>query len=136
MKVRDVETGEVHLVAFPKRRRNQGGFVMVWQEALRAAASPGLTPTEFQVLVQLLVECQFENWVELYITDLAKAVKRDRGQVGQALKELERLHYLRTVEGRRGRKKLYQLNPEFAFMGRPTQREEARRQWKEAVSQR
>lgn len=131
MKVMEVETGKLHLVGIMTRPKNAGGFVMVWQDELaRLLAGAGkLRASQWRVLLQLWADAGYGNVVEFFVTDLAREVAQHRVAVGRALRELEAKGLIRTVEVRRGRPRVYLLNPDLVFRGKEQQRRDARKRW-------
>lgn len=119
----DKETGEVHdgvLVLVPRRVRGLGGFVMLFQEALEAAA----VDKEFglnthRVLNLLMARLDFENFIHVPQAEVARILGIDRANVNREMTLLTQKGLL--VRGPKvGRSLTYRLNHKVAWKGRLT----------------
>lgn len=117
----DEETGELQAYipyCFPKKKKLIGGyFMLVFQDFLTNLAKARLTGTEHSVLCYLMGELDFENYLVVKQTHVAKELGIARPDVSKAMKKLMELDIIRQGP-RSGMIKSYQLNPYFAFKGK------------------
>lgn len=133
-KVRDVETGELHVVGIVRKERHKELFTMMFTKPLLEALdrkNAKLTALELRVLLTLWAECDYGNTIEFLVKDLAADAGGHRVDVGRAVKQLEQWDFLRRTGGRRGGEGRYLLNPDLTFRGLPKQRRQAQAAWRE-----
>ena len=115
----DSDTGEViegSLVWVPKKRVSpyERHFTMN-QEGLLFLAKE-LNGEQFRVLMVILSELDYENFIHIVQADLTKKIDMDKGSFSKNLKKLVNIHLI--IEGPKvGRSKTYRLNPEFGWKG-------------------
>jgi DNA-binding MarR family transcriptional regulator len=132
VRLQDLDTGKLHVVAVRRYKKNSAGFVMMWQseiDRLLSGEAAQLRANQWRVLMRLICDVEFENRVSFYVTDLADSPSRHRIEVSRALKVLEAHDFIRVIEKRPGRARTYLLNPELTFRGKPDQREATRKHW-------
>lgn len=132
-KYKNVDTGEVHLVAFAKKQLHKEPFVMLfqapWRELIRGDGCD-MSALQWRLYLYLLAECSYGNVVELTIKELAAAVGHDRSSVSRALPQLEALGLIHREESRGNRPRRILIHAEMAFRGKATQWEAmVRRGW-------
>lgn len=116
----DTETGEVFdLIAVP-RERAAGGFVMAQQAALErlTTAANCLKLGDYQVLMALFARLDWDNFLHLDLSDLAKKLGRDRAGLSRAVARLVAEGVL--IRGPKvGRSHTYRLDPNLGWKGTP-----------------
>ena len=134
MKVKDVKTGEVHLVAHTKDRpKHHEPFTMLFTKPvldLLGARTVKLTALDWRVLMFLFASCDYGNKVGFLINDVATGAGGHRGDVSKSVKQLAAWGFLCRTGGRRGAEQHYLLNPELVCRGVTTQRQGAQRTWR------
>lgn len=115
----DPDTGEVMggaLVWVPNKKISPYGrhFTMN-QEGLLFLAKE-LNGEQFRVLMAVLSELDYENYIHMIQSELAKKINMDKGSFSKSLKKLISINLI--IEGPKiGRSKTYRLNPEFGWKG-------------------
>jgi DNA-binding MarR family transcriptional regulator len=120
----NVETGELHLVAFAKRRLHKEPFVMLFQAALReliVGDGRVMSSLHWKLYLYLISACGYGNKVEITIKDLAAAVGYDRSSVSRALPILEGLGLIHRDARRGNLPRRIWIHPEVAFRGKAAQ---------------
>ncbi|SWX96660.1 Uncharacterised protein [Klebsiella pneumoniae] len=85
------------------------------QAALLTIANE-LNHEQMRVLMALLAELDYENYIQVAQTDISIALKMQKANVSRAIKNL--LEFGIILEGPRiGRSKTYRLNPQFGWKG-------------------
>lgn len=123
-RLRDVDSGELHIVGVMKRRLHKDPFTMVFCEELAALitdADAQMSQLQWKVLMYLIAVVEYENAVDITITDIARAIGHDRSSVSRALRRLEALDLVHRVTGRGTRRQIL-LDPHLVFRGREPQR--------------
>lgn len=115
----DPSTGEVFdLMAVPRRAKYNGGpWIMVMQYAA-AEISPDeeLKDVDFRVLWNLVGRLDWENYLVLNVSALAKELKKSRPTVSNAIRRLTEAGLL--VRGPQdGRLVTYRLSPDVGWKG-------------------
>lgn len=132
----DIETGEVvDFVAVPRREKVSGGdpWLMVIQNAAERIADEAWPAGDYQVMWKLVGRLDWENFLLLDMSSLAKDMGRTRESVSRAVARLVDRHVL--LKGPRiGRSASYRLDPSFGWKGTPKGRsalqgEISRRGW-------
>lgn len=135
----DTETGEVYdLVAVERSTRTYvaGGWFKGMSNALeKIADSEDLTDGDTRVLMKLFARLDWENYLHINVSELAREMGRDRSGVSHSIKRLE-------AEGiifrgpKVGRAFTFRLNPNVALKttdgdkgARRVQREIEKRNW-------
>jgi hypothetical protein len=117
----DTETGEIignALTIIPVKHRNAftHGWVAMAQPALDLLADSDLTGEELKVLLKLLGRLDFENFLLINQSELAKSMGIQRTNVNRSIKRLVALEVL--IEGpKAGPLRTYRLNPTFGWKG-------------------
>jgi hypothetical protein len=127
--MKQIRTGQVDLstgqllegaqlaLMFPKRRNGfQEGWVAMAQGPLKALAKADLGDEARRVLFAVLAELDFENWVNMNQSELAREIGLERQNFGRGLKKL--IAEGVVLEGPKvGRKGTHRLNPQFGWRG-------------------
>lgn len=121
----DLDTGEIVeelLVAFPKKRRLEGEFVMSTQEGfLRLAKEADLTGEDYKVLLIYLSNLDFENYLQISQTWIADDLGMPRQNVSRATKKLVSKGIL--IKGLKvGKHQTYRLNAFYGWKGKADKR--------------
>lgn len=118
----DQETGEVvQLVAMkpfhaPHPFRKEG-FVQMSQAAMLELAQKPVSGESMRVLMALCAVLDFENYIQLSQTDLAKLIGMQQPHVNRAMNELAERGII--IKGMKvGRTLTYRLSPTFGFKGK------------------
>lgn len=115
----DLETGEdlggFVAVIRPKQKSSFERHFTMNQAALKIIATE-LTHEQTKVLMMLLAELDYENYIQVAQIDIAEALKMQKTHVSRAVKGLIDLGVI--LEGPKiGRSKTYRLNPQFGWKG-------------------
>lgn len=124
-KLRDVDSGELHIVGVMKKPLHKQPFTMIFREELAALitdSSTQLSALQWKLLMYLIAIVEYENAADLSITDLAKAIRHDRSSVSRALRDLEALELIHREPSRGTRPRRILLDPRLVFRGREPQR--------------
>ena len=127
-RLRDEDTGNLHVIAVRRPRTHNGEYALIFQEPLLHLLKVGKSLTRSELLVWTLLTARmtYPNVVESTITRLAEDVDRERSVVSKALKALQaREMVLRVGPGR------FLVDPRLAFRGRAGQRDDALKDWHE-----
>jgi Firmicute plasmid replication protein (RepL) len=110
------------------RKRNPygKGWVMNSQEALEIVAKDkDIKGETYRVLFFICARLDFENWVQISITEIAKELGMHQPDVSKAMKVLEDKQII--LRGPKvGRSYAFMLNPEFGWKGKVTNLEDYR----------
>lgn len=115
----DLETGEVvQMVALKPTRAphpfRKEGFVQMSQAAMLELAQNPVSGEAMRVLMALCAVLDFENFIQLSQTDLAKLINMQQPHVNRAMAEL--LERGIIIKGMKvGRTYTYRLSPTFGF---------------------
>jgi hypothetical protein len=117
----NLETGEIHddlLVAFPKKRRLEGHFVMATQDGfLRLAKEADLTGQDYKVLFVYLANLDFENFLQISQSYIATDLGMRKQHVSDSTKRLIEKGIL--IKGLKvGRHQTYRLNAFYGWKGK------------------
>ncbi len=111
------------------RKRNPygKGWVMNSQEALEIVAKDkDIKGETYRVLFFICARLDFENWVQLSITEIGKELDLKQQSVSRAMKVLENKEII--LRGPKvGRSYAFMLNPEFGWKGKVKNLEDYRR---------
>ncbi|HBR3029622.1 TPA: hypothetical protein L9R08_005408 [Klebsiella pneumoniae] len=115
----DLDTGEeigsFVAVIRPKQKSTFQRHFTMNQAALLTIANE-LNHEQMRVLMALLAELDYENYIQVAQTDISVALKMQKANVSRAIKNL--LEFGVILEGPRiGRSKTYRLNPQFGWKG-------------------
>ena len=112
------------------RKRNPygKGWVMNSQEALEIVAKDrDIKGETYRVLFFICARLDFENWVQISVTEIANELGMHQPDVSKAMKVLENKQII--LRGPKvGRSYAFMLNPEFGWKGKVTNLEDYRRQ--------
>ena len=113
----EVMEGAVLGMFFPKRQNGFGnGWVAMAQNAMMELAKSDLGAQDMRVLFAVLAKLDFENFLLLTISDLAKEIGMQRSHASDSIAKLEKLGVL--VRGpKAGRSSTFRLNPSFGWKG-------------------
>jgi DNA-binding transcriptional regulator GbsR (MarR family) len=111
-----------------KRSPYSKGWVMNSQEALEIVAKDkDITGETYRVLFLICARLDFENWVQLSITEIAQELNLKQPHVSRAMKVLEDKEII--LRGPKvGRSYAFMLNPDFGWKGKVKNLEEYRQQ--------
>jgi hypothetical protein len=111
------------------RKRNPygKGWIMNSQEALEIVAKDrDIKGETYRVLFFICARLDFENWVQLPVIEIAKALGMHHPDVSKAMKVLEDKQII--LRGPKvGRSHAFMLNPDFGWKGKVTNLEDYRR---------
>jgi len=124
--LQSIDDGKTKLMAvpvsgFPRTIDRFTGFSMMFDNLAKFDEFGEMARVFFYCLANI----DFENYVQITQTRMAKHLDMKRQNVGRALKELEKVGVL-FIE-RVGRQNFYRLNPEIAWRGKS-------QDWKKVVS--
>jgi len=128
----DKDTGEqidgVIVLCGVKINPYAGGWIVNSQEALKLlAVDKDLTGETYKVLLYLFSILDFENWIQIPQTEIAKELHIHRQHVNRAIKKLESKEIL--LKGPKlGRSYSFRLNPNFGWKGKPINLEKYRQE--------
>ena len=114
------ETGEVKAylpVANRKKGIEGGNWVAVFQDVLNWLAKQSLPQEQYRVLMYLMGELDFSNYLRVTQTKIAKELNMHQPSVSKAIKALIALDII-TEGPHVGNAKTYRLNPHMAHKGR------------------
>ncbi|GAB3667590.1 helix-turn-helix domain-containing protein [Ramlibacter alkalitolerans] len=104
VKLLDSDTGEViddgDMVYVPRRLRMKEGWFMAMQDGLAMLAKQPLRGESMRVLLYLMSEMEFENYVRPTHSEIAAALSMQRPNVSRAIRELRERHVL--IDGEHG----------------------------------
>jgi len=115
----DLETGEdlggFVAVIRPKNKSSFQRHFTMNQAALITIANE-LNHDQMRVLMALLADLDYENYIQVAQVDIAETLKMQKTNVSRAMRNL--LEFGVIVEGPKvGRSKTYRLNPQFGWKG-------------------
>ena len=112
----DEETGKT-VGMFPLKSKGLGSeWLAVYQKMLLFLSQLKLSCEQYRVLFALLSKVDFENYLTISQTELAKEINMKQPNIARAIKGLCELNII--VEGpRAGLNKTYRLNPYVAHKG-------------------
>lgn len=125
METGEIMDGAVLGMFFPKRQNGfREGWVAMAQEPMMALAKSDLGAQEMRVLFAVLAKLDFENFLLLSVSDLAKEIGMQRPNVSSAISKLESFCVL--VRGpKAGRSSTFRLNPSFGWRGSASNHQKA-----------
>ncbi|EHA9305364.1 hypothetical protein D4E35_23035 [Salmonella enterica subsp. enterica serovar Infantis] len=115
----DLDTGEdlggFVAVIRPKQKSAFERHFTMNQSALLSIANE-LNHDQMRVLMALLAELDYENYIQVAQIEIAEALKMQKSHVSRAVKNL--IDFGVILEGPKiGRSKTYRLNPQFGWKG-------------------
>lgn len=123
----DIDTGEdlggFVAVIRPKNKSSFQRHFTMNQAALLTIANE-LNHDQMRVLMALLADLDYENYIQVAQIDIAEALNMQKTHVSRAIKNL--LEFGIVIEGPKiGRSKTYRLNPQFGWKGTVTNHKKA-----------
>jgi hypothetical protein len=117
----DLDTGEIIddlLVAFPKKRRLEGDFIMSLQDGFaRLGRDTELTGQDHRVLYIYLANLDFENFIQISQSYIATDLGMRKERVSESTKKLVDKGIL--IKGLKvGRHQTYRLNAFYGWKGK------------------
>ena len=127
----DKYTGEEYgfpVIVGRKRNPYGKGWLMTSHEALVILAKDKeITGETYRVLFLVCARLDFENWVQIPITEIAQELELKQPNVSRAIKVLEEKEII--LRGPKvGRSYVFMLNPEFGWKGKVKNLDNYRRQ--------
>ncbi len=123
----DVATGELIPMLVPRKVRwwpREEEYVSVMQHAAQTLASADLSRAAYRVSYHLLACLDWENWIRVSQSEVARELKMQPSHVSTAFRELERTGWL--LRGPKvGSSFTWKLNPESVWKGKPGKRAQA-----------
>lgn len=118
----DKRTGEVledTVLALQYRKRVNGfgnGWVAMNQNALKQFIKAGLQGRDYEVLFSLLQVLDFDNYIQLCQSNIAKELDMKKENISRSIRKLIEIGAL--IEGPKiSRSRTYRLDPEFGWKG-------------------
>ncbi|WGL94102.1 MarR family transcriptional regulator [Arsenophonus nasoniae] len=109
------EVGSFVAIIRPKQKSAFERHFTMNQAALLLIANE-LNHDQMRVLMALLADLDYENYIQVSQMDIAKILKMQKSNVSRAVKNL--LEFGVILEGPKiGRSKTYRLNPQFGWKG-------------------
>lgn len=126
----DESTGEIIggfvAVIRPKQKSSFERHFTMNQAALEIIATE-LSHEQTRVLMILLSELDYENYIQVAQVDIGEKLKMQKTNVSRAMKNLMQMDVI--LEGPKiGRSKTYRLNPQFGWKGTVSNHKKALRQ--------
>lgn len=126
----DSDTGEkidgITVLVPKKRNPYSKGWIMSSQEALQELAKDReLTGETLRVFLLLCGTLDFENWIQISQTEIAKELTLKKPNVSRAMKMLETKGIVLKVK-MQGAGQAYRLNPDYGWKGKTINLEEER----------
>lgn len=123
----DLETGEdlggFVAVIRPRQKSSFQRHFTMNQAALLTIANE-LNHDQMRVLMVLLADLDYENYIQVAQIDIAEALRMQKTHVSRAIKNL--IEFGIIIEGPKiGRSKTYRLNPQFGWKGTVTNHRKA-----------
>jgi predicted transcriptional regulator len=108
-------------VAYPKPKITGNRWMMTFQDSLKIIAKDKeLTGQTMHVLMLVLSELDFENYIHIKQVDIAKELEMQKTHVSAAMKMLvDKQIILKVKEGRTAG---YKLNPQYGWKGQVSNR--------------
>ena len=127
----DKYTGEEYgfpVIVGRKRNPYGKGWLMNSQEALEILAKDKeITGETYRVLFLVCARLDFENWVQVPVTEIAQELELKQPNVSRAIKVLEEKEII--LRGPKlGRSYVFMLNPEFGWKGKVKNLDDYRRE--------
>lgn len=115
----DTETGEIISLTMPYKPMKSnlgGGWMAIYQEALNWVADAKLSYEEYRVFLKLLGKLDFENYIRVTQTEIAKELGMKQPSVARAIKGLLEQDIIRKGP-KVGNSNTYRLNPMIGHKG-------------------
>lgn len=115
----DPDTGEIVSLTVPYKPMKSnlgGGWMAMYQEALNWVADAKLSYEEYRVFLKLLGKLDFENYLRVTQTEIAKELGMKQPAVARAIKGLLEQDIIRKGP-KVGASNTYRLNPHIGHKG-------------------
>lgn len=100
-----------------KNKKIGGNWMATFQESLKWMAQQDLTGEQWKVFAAMCSRMDFDNYIRISQTDLAKELQTNQGNISRSIKKLMSLDII--AEGpRAGLNKTYMLNPNIGIKGK------------------
>ena len=120
----DSETGEIVYAVVPIRQKHiGGGFFMGIQEGFLHLAKSNLTLEETRIIMLLFSKLDFENWLRISQSDIAKELDMQRSNISRAIKRLVEKGILHKGP-KVGTSWTYRLDPSFGWKGKASKKKQ------------
>ncbi|WP_280627321.1 hypothetical protein [Arsenophonus nasoniae] len=117
------EVGSFVAIIRPKQKSAFERHFTMNQDALKILAK-NLTGEQFKVLMMLLADLEYENYIQVSQIDIANTLEMQKTHVSRGIKALLDIGVI--LEGPKiGRSKTYRLNPQFGWKGTVTNHKKA-----------
>lgn len=94
--------------------QSYGEKVTVFQHMLKRAAKE-LNPEQLRLFLLLLSICDFENWIEVTQSDMAKELETQISHISRAMRGLKEKQFVQVIK--KGKSNYYRINPLVAWKG-------------------
>lgn len=112
------EDDQIKAFLVPKRQNNLGvNWVAFYQTALEWLAKQSLPQEQYRVMMFLMSQLDFENYLRITQISIAKELDMKQANVSRAIKGLLEKDIIITGP-KVGTAKTYRLNPRMAYKGR------------------
>lgn len=115
----DPETGEIVSLTMPYKPMKSnlgGGWLAMYQDPLSWMADAKLSYEEYRVVLKLLGKLDFENYIRITQTEIAKDLGMQQSNVARAIKGLLEQDIIRKGP-KVGNSNTYRLNPHIGHKG-------------------
>ncbi|WP_053104205.1 replication/maintenance protein RepL [Bacillus sp. FJAT-27231] len=115
----DPETGEIISLTMPYKPMKSnlgGGWMAMYQDALNWMADANLPNEQYRVLMKLLARLDFENYLRVTQSEIAKELNMKQPNVAKAIKALLEQDIIRKGP-KVGNSNTYRLNPYIGHKG-------------------
>ncbi|KZN99328.1 replication/maintenance protein RepL [Bacillus badius] len=115
----DPETGEIVSLTMPYKPMKSnlgGGWLAMYQDPLSWMADAKLSYEEYRVILKLLGKLDFENYIRVTQTEIAKDLGMQQSNVARAIKGLLEQDIIRKGP-KVGNSNTYRLNPHIGHKG-------------------
>lgn len=93
-----------------------GNWIMGLQESFQEIAKMDLTGEQFKVLFYLMSRTDFENYLNITQSEIAKELGMKQSQISRSFKALVEKNLIKKVK--KGSANFYLFNPEILYKGR------------------
>jgi len=110
-----INTDSIVIVAPKKKMRNVRWFMGFQDFIEELSKDREIKGEDYRVLLFLLGNMDFENWIQVTQESIAKELGMERTNVTKAIKKLSKKGIIEVAK--RGRMNIYRLNPDIAWRG-------------------
>jgi predicted transcriptional regulator len=108
-------------VAYPKPKITGNRWMMTFQDSLaKIAIDKDMTGETLKVMLLLMSELEFENYITIKQVELAKKLEMQTSHISRAMKLLTSKEIILKVK--EGRTAGYKLNPQYGWKGQVSNR--------------